>query len=102
MMDSDLATLYGVTTKRLNEQVKRNKDRLPEDFVFQLSKKEWVSLRSQNATLKQGRHRKYCPYAHSRNCGECLLLLKGLLARSTILRTSMTRSSELCLTRSEH
>jgi len=63
MLDSDLAELYGVTTKRLNEQVRRNADRFPGDFMFQLSSNEFESLRSQIATLKQGRgqHRKYLP-----------------------------------------
>lgn len=50
MLDSDLAALYGVETKRLNEQVKRNVDRFPEDFMFQLTNDEWDSLRSQIAT----------------------------------------------------
>ncbi len=50
MLDSDLADLYGVTTKRLNEQVKRNRKRFPEDFMFQLSAEEATALRSQNAT----------------------------------------------------
>jgi ORF6N domain-containing protein len=62
---ADLAGFYGVPTKRLNEQVKRNKERFPKDFMFQLSKEEWEdfqSLRSQNATLKRGQHRKYLPY----------------------------------------
>jgi phage regulator Rha-like protein len=65
MLDSDLATLYGVTTKRLNEQVRRNRARFPEDFMFELTKEEADALRSQNATLKTGRgqHRKYLPYA---------------------------------------
>ena len=65
MLDSDLAELYGVTTKRLNEQVRRNADRFPDDFVFQLSLEEFESLRSHFATLKQGRgqHRKYLPLA---------------------------------------
>ena len=68
ILDTDLAELYGVTTKRLNEQVKRNRDRFPEDFMFQLTKSEYdeyEALRSQNATLKRsrGRHRKYLPYA---------------------------------------
>jgi hypothetical protein len=52
--------------KRLNEQVKRNRDRFPEDFMFQLTKEEsevWGSLRSQFATLKRGQHSKYLPYA---------------------------------------
>ena len=50
MLDSDLAELYGVPTKRLNEQVKRNSDRFPEDFMFQLTAKETEILRSQIAT----------------------------------------------------
>jgi ORF6N domain len=65
ILDADLAALYGVTTKRLNEQVKRNIDRFPEDFLFQLSDQEAAALRSQLATLKPGRgqHRKYLPFA---------------------------------------
>ena len=51
MLDSDLAMLYGVETKRLNEQVKRNLNRFPEDFMFQLTQDEAVRLRSQIATL---------------------------------------------------
>src|SRR5437879_5563134 len=53
MLDSDLATLYGVPTKRLNEQVRRNRGRFPGDFVFQLSAAEAADLRSQNATASQ-------------------------------------------------
>ena len=65
MLDSDLASLYGVTTKRLNEQVRRNMSRFPADFMFQVTAVEADSLRSQFATLKPGRgeHRKYLPYA---------------------------------------
>lgn len=66
ILDEDLAALYGVTTKRLNEQVRRNKERFPiDDFLFQLSEEEYESLRSHFATLKTGRghHRKYLPYA---------------------------------------
>ena len=64
LLDSDLASLYGVTTKRLNEQVKRNTGRFPVDFMFQLNAEEHDALRSQIATLKTGRgqHRKYRPY----------------------------------------
>ena len=62
MLDKDLAELYGVSTKRLNEQVKRNKYRFPEDFMFQLTKEEIDSSRSQFATLKQGQNIKYLPY----------------------------------------
>lgn len=65
LIDSDLAALYGVPTKRFNEQVKRNLDRFPDDFMFQLSQDEYDALRSQIATLKKGRgqHRKYLPFA---------------------------------------
>ncbi len=65
MLDSDLALLYGVSTKRLNEQVRRNVRRFPQDFMFQLSPQEIESLRPRNATLEKGRrgeHRKYRPY----------------------------------------
>ncbi len=67
MLDRDLATLYGVETKRLNEQVKRNTKRFPEDFMFQLTKDE--CLRSQIATLNEGRgqHLKYMPYVFTEN-----------------------------------
>jgi phage regulator Rha-like protein len=65
MLDRDLAALYGVATKRLNEQVRRNLARFPDDFMFQLDAEEAEVLRSQSATLKLGRgqHRKYRPYA---------------------------------------
>lgn len=62
MFDSDLAEIYGVSTSRLNEQVKRNIERFPDDFMFQLTQKEWnnltsqnviSSITSQNATLKR-------------------------------------------------
>jgi len=62
ILDADLAALYGVPVKRLNEQVRRNPDRFPEPFIFQLTASEWDSLRSQFATLKRGQHRKYRPY----------------------------------------
>ena len=64
MLDSDLAALYGISTKRLNEQVKRNRRRFPADFAFQLSKNEAEFLRSQFATSKSHRGgRRYLPYA---------------------------------------
>ena len=64
MLDRDLAELYQVTTKRLNEQVKRNIQKFPSDFMFQLTEDEQDSLRSQIATLKtkRGQHRKYLPF----------------------------------------
>lgn len=58
MIDDDLAELYRVSTKRLNEAVKRNSNRFPEDFMFQLTKEEFQSLRSQFATSKIGRGNK--------------------------------------------
>lgn len=64
VLDRDLAELYGVTTYRLNEQVKRNKDRFPEDFRFQLTDQEVTALRSQNAISKIGRGgQRYLPHA---------------------------------------
>ena len=78
MIDKDLALLYGVETKRLNEQVKRNIERFPEDFMFQLTMEE--CLRSQFATLNQaqGRHLKYLPYAFTEN---------GIAMLSSVLRS---------------
>ncbi len=63
MLDAHLAGLYGVSTKRLNEQVRRNLRRFPKDFMFRLTSDESEVLRSQFATLKKGRggHRKYLP-----------------------------------------
>lgn len=78
MIDKDLALLYGVETKRLNEQVKRNIERFPEDFMFQLTMEE--CLRSQFATLNQaqGQHLKYLPYAFTEN---------GIAMLSSVLRS---------------
>jgi hypothetical protein len=80
MLDADLAMLYGVTTKRLNEQVQRNKKRFPSDFMFQLALEEVERLRSQFATLKTGRgqHRKYRPYAFTE---------QGVAMLSTVLHS---------------
>ncbi len=67
MLDNDLAKLYGVEVRVLNQAVKRNQERFPEDFMFQLTKEEYNSLRSQFVTLENGhgRHRKYLPYVTS-------------------------------------
>lgn len=78
MLDSDLAALYGVQTKVLNQAVRRNIDRFPQDFMFQLSEDEKVSLRSQFVTLKRGEHRKYLPYAFSE---------QGVAMLSSVLRS---------------
>lgn len=65
MLDQDLATLYGVETRKLVQAVKRNIDRFPEDFMFQLTKDEFDLLRSQIVTSKQRGGRRYPPYAFS-------------------------------------
>jgi hypothetical protein len=66
IVDRDLAQIYGVKTRRLNEQVKRNPERFPEDFMFQLTPEEgeyWLRSRSQFATLNRGKNIKYLPRA---------------------------------------
>ena len=80
LLDTDLATLYGVTTKRFNEQVRRNRERFPKDFMFQLTAEERATLRSQIATLKGGRgqHSKYLPYAFTEH---------GAIMAATILNS---------------
>ena len=80
LLDDDLARLYGVSVKRLNEQVRRNSARFPEDFMFQLETAEADSLRSQFATLKKGRgeHRKYSPMAFTE---------QGVAMLSSVLRS---------------
>lgn len=79
MLDSDLAELYGVETGRLNEQVKRNLYRFPEDFMFQLSNEEWESLISQFAISNKGRGgRRKLPYAFTEH---------GVLMLSSILNS---------------
>jgi phage regulator Rha-like protein len=68
MLDKDLAQLYGVETKALNRAVKRNVDRFPDDFMFQLSREEYNDLlRYQFGTLKRGQYSKYLPFAFTEN-----------------------------------
>ncbi len=78
MLAGDLAELYGVEVRRLNEQVKRNSKRFPEDFMFQLTKEETDFLRSQFAILKndRGQHQKYLPYAFTE---QGIAMLSGVL-----------------------
>ena len=79
MLDEDLADLYGVETKRLIEQVKRNRDRFPEDFMFQLDKEEAAALRSQIATSNAGKGgRRYSPYVFTE---------QGVAMLSSVLRS---------------
>jgi hypothetical protein len=63
MLDRELAELYNVKTKVLKQAVRRNIKRFPKDFMFELTKQENQSLRSQNVTLKRGQHSKYLPFA---------------------------------------
>jgi hypothetical protein len=67
ILDADLAALYGVETKRLNEQMKRNRDRFPSDFVFRLGPEEASSLRSQIATSNAGRGGRRSPPSPTRS-----------------------------------
>lgn len=77
MLDKDLAELYQIETRRLNEQVKRNIERFPEDFMFQLNAEEAKALISQNATSKRGGTRKL-PYVFTEH---------GVLMLSSVLNT---------------
>ncbi|MTH17846.1 ORF6N domain-containing protein [Flavobacterium sp. LC2016-01] len=88
MLDSDLALLYDVETKRLNEQVKRNLSRFPEDFMFQLTENEYNSSRSQIATLKNGRgsNLKYLPYAFTEHG---ILMLSSILKSDKAIQTNI-------------
>ena len=63
MLDTDLTELYGVETRALKQAVRRNKKRFPDDFMFELSKEENRSLRSQNVILERGKYSKYLPFA---------------------------------------
>ena len=87
MLDADLSALYGVTTKRLNEQVKRNLDRFPDDFMFQLTTEEVEALRSQIATSNEGRGgRRYLPYAFTEHGA---LMLANILNSKRAAQTSV-------------
>ncbi|MGA3099808.1 MAG: ORF6N domain-containing protein [Bryobacteraceae bacterium] len=76
MLDRDLAALYGVTTSNLNKAVKRNLDRFPSDFMFQLTLEEGQSLRFHSGILKRGQHYKYLPYAFTE---QGVAMLSGIL-----------------------
>jgi hypothetical protein len=88
VLDSDLAVLYGIQPKRLNERVKRNRRRFPCDFMFRLTVKEARALRSQIATLDggRGRHRKYAPYAFTEHG---VVMLASVLNSDVAIRVSL-------------
>jgi hypothetical protein len=78
ILDNDLADLYEVEVKQLKRQVRRNIDRFPADFMFELSQEEYESLRRQFGTLKRGEHSKYLPYAFTE---------QGVAMLSSVLRS---------------
>src|SRR5437764_4248728 len=84
MLDVDLAKLYGVSTKALNQAFRRNKQRFPSDFAFQLSKEEFDQLRSQIVTSRLHGGRRYRPYAFTE---------QGVAMLSSVLRS--TRAVEV-------
>ena len=86
MLDRDLALLYGVEVKRLKEQVRRNMERFPEVFMFELTLEEDHALRSQFATLKQGEHGKYPPFAFTEHG---ILMLANLLRSEQAVAVSI-------------
>jgi ORF6N domain len=90
MLDSDLAELYGVTTKRFNEQVKRNRNRFPEDFMFMLTKEEAEILRSQFATSSSWGGRRYLPLAFTE---------QGVAMLSSVLRSERAVQVNIAIVR---
>ena len=91
MLDSDLARLYGVTTARLNQQVKRNPDRFPSDFMFRLTQEEFNGLMWQSATSKTGRGgRRKLPYAFTEH---------GAIMLATVLNSPIAVRASLQVVR---
>ena len=93
LLDTDLASLYGVETKALNQAVARNRDRFPDDFMFRLSPEEAETvrrLRSQNVTLKRGQHSKYFPHAFTE---------QGVAMLSSVLRSPRAAQVNIAIMR---
>ncbi len=88
MLSNDLAELYQVETKALNQQVKRNIGRFPERYMFRLTAEEYKSLRSQNVTLKRGQHAKYPPYLFTEH---------GVLMLSNVLKSERAEKVSLLI-----
>ena len=92
VLDKDLAELYGVTTYRLNEQIKRNRERFPEDFMFQLTNQELSNWRSQfaisNSAVKMGMRR--CPYAFTEH---------GAVMAATVLSSPLAVETSILVVR---
>jgi hypothetical protein len=88
MLDADLAELYGVSTKRLNEAVRRNATRFPEDFMYRLTAEEYISLKSQIATSKAGRGgRRKLPYAFTE---QGVAMLSSVLNSDRAIQVNIT------------
>jgi hypothetical protein len=88
IVDTDLAELYKVSTKRLNEQVRRNRKRFPEDFMFRLTKTEAEALKSQFATSKTGRGgRRYLPYVFTE---QGVAMLSSVLSSERAIEVNIT------------
>ena len=85
MLDSDVAELFGVETRRLNEQVKRNQNRFPIDFCFQLNSNEFKNLTSQNATSSYG-GRRHLPFAFTEH---------GIIALAGVLKSDVAAQMRL-------
>jgi hypothetical protein len=89
IIDSDVAKLYGVETKRINEVVNNNPDKFPEGYIVHLSVEEWNSLKSKISTLKKqerGKHTKFTPKAFTE---------KGLYMLATILKSPQATQTTL-------
>ena len=85
MLDSDIAKLFNVEAKQLNRQMKRNQNRFPEDFCFQLNSKEFKDLRCQNVTTNRG-GRRYYPYVYTE---------QGIIALAGVLRSDI--ADQMCV-----
>jgi hypothetical protein len=88
MLDNDLAELYNVETKQLKRQVRRNIERFPEDFMFELTQNENEILRSQFGTLKRGEHSKYLPMAFTE---QGVAMLSSVLNSPTAIKVNRYR-----------
>ncbi len=86
LLDFDLAALYKVENKALKRQVRRNIERFPDDFLFELTKEEYNSLRSQFGTLKRGTHSKYLPMAFTE---QGVAMLSGILRSTTAIQVNI-------------
>lgn len=90
MLDYDLAVIYGYEVKNLNRQVKRNIDRFPDDFMFQLTKEEYENLRCQNVTAIKNLMSRSMPYAFTE---------QGIYMLATVLRGELAEQQSIFIMR---